>query len=273
MKRSRARGSTVKKVYYILSFIMAVSCFTVVGVALHDFVHNDRLGTYMFNTDGTVLVFPDSVCDHLLLARTCYYANTETMIPYNLCEIIQEEIESEFKNNYRYLYEQYETKYHTDKNYVSFIEPIRFWTQESSNTQMTATSLRLLGIYAGVIFFVICMTVLALHTITDSLDQRMQYRTLHQMGVEKDEIVKMVGRQSFIYFFAPCIAAFIIALLMIYSFVLRYGYKVYTYVGTVGFRFGVLIPGVLTVAILICYYGVTIYTIRRGLVHILNNKQ
>lgn len=134
---------------------------------------------------------------------------------------------------------------------------------------MTAASLRLLGIYAGVIFFIICMTVLALHTITDSLDQRMQYRTLYQMGVEKDEIVKMAGRQSFIYFFAPCIAAFLIALLMIYSFVLRYGYKVYTYVGTVGFRFGVLIPGVLIVVILICYYGIAVYTIKRSLANIL----
>lgn len=35
-------------------------------------IYNERLGTYMFNMDGTVLVFPDSVCDHLLLARTCY---------------------------------------------------------------------------------------------------------------------------------------------------------------------------------------------------------
>lgn len=45
---------------------------------------------------------------------------------------------------------------------------------------MTATSVRLLGIYSGVIFFIICMTVLALHSITDSLYQRMQYRTLFE---------------------------------------------------------------------------------------------
>lgn len=231
-------------------------------------LYNDRLGTYMFNADGTVLVFPDSVCDHLLLARTCYYANTDTTIPYDLCDVIREEIEDAFKNNYRYLFERYETKYQSDKNYVSFIEPIRFWTQENSDTQMTAASLRLLGIYVGVIFFIICMTVLALHTITDSLDRRMQYRTLHQIGVEKDEIVRMAGRQSFIYFFAPCIAAFIIALFIIYSFALRYGYKVYTYVGTVGFRFGVLIPSVLIAAVLICYYGAAIYTVRRSLMQL-----
>lgn len=233
-------------------------------------VYNDQLGTYMFNMDRTVLVFPDSVCDNLLLARTCYYANTDSIIPYDLCAAIHGEIESAFQSKYSYLFEKYEAKYHSDKNYVSFIDPIRFWTQESNDTVLTATSVRLLGIYSGVIFFIICMTVLALHSITDSIDQRMQYRTLHQMGVEKDEIVKMAGRQGFIYFFTPCIAAFLIALLMIYSFALRYGYKIFTYVGTVGFQFGVLIPGILIVIILACYYGATIYTIKRSLVHILN---
>ena len=51
----------------------------------------------------------------------------------------------------------------------------------------------------------------------------------------------------------------------------RYGYKVYTYIGAVGFRFGVLIPCVLIAAILICYYGVTIYTVKRNLIRILDN--
>ena len=235
-------------------------------------VYNDQLGTYMFNMDRTVLVFPDSVCDNLLLARTCYYANTETTIPYDLCNIVHGEIESAFQSKYSYLFEMYEAKYHSDKNYVNFIDPIRFWTQESSDTLLTATGIRLLGIYSGVIFFIICMTVLALHSITDSLDRRMQYRTLHQMGVEKDAIVKMVGKQSFIYFFAPCVAAFLIALLMIYSFALRYGYKIFTYVGSVGFQFGVMIPSILIVFILVCYYGAAIYIIKRGLFHSLDNK-
>lgn len=234
-------------------------------------VYNDQLGTYMFNMDRTVLVFPDFVCDNLLLARTCYYANTDSIIPYDLCDTIHDEIENAFQNKYSYLFEKYEAKYHFDKNYVSFIDPIRFWTQENSDTTLTATSVRLLGIYSGVIFFIICMTVLALHSITDSIDQRMQYRTLHQMGVEKDEIVKMAGKQSFIYFFTPCVAALLIALLMIYSFALRYGYKIFTYVGNVGFQFGVIIPSVLIVFILACYYGATLYTIKRSLIHTLDN--
>lgn len=234
-------------------------------------VYNDRLGTYMFNMDSTVLVFPDSACDTLLLARTCYYANTDTVIPYGLCDTIHGEIESAFQSRYSYLFEKYETKYHSDKNYVSFIDPIRFWTQESSDTLLTAASVRLLGICSGVIFFIICMTVLALHSITDSIDRRMQYRTLYEMGVEKGDIVKMAGRQNFPYLFAPCITAFLIAMLMIYSFALRYGYKIFTYVGSVGFQFGVLIPGIRIVIILACYYGATIYTIKRGLTRILGD--
>lgn len=236
-------------------------------------VTNEPLGQYLFNSDGSVLVFPDIVCDHLHLARTCYYADTETVIPYNLCDIIREEISGAFKEHYKYLFTQYEAKYGTDKHYTSFIDPIRFRTQENNDTVLTATSVRLLGIYSGILFFIICMTVLALHGVADSIDNRMQYRTLYQIGVDREDIVKMVSRQSLHYFFTPCVIAFMIALLLIYSFVVRYGHKVFTYIGSTGFRFGVMIPGLLIVLILVCYYGATIYTIKRNLNRTLNNMK
>lgn len=236
-------------------------------------VTNEPLGQYLFNSDGSVLVFPDIVCDHLHLARTCYYADTETVIPYNLCDIIREEISGTFREHYEYLFTQYEAKYGTDKHYTSFIDPIRFRTQENNDTVLTATSVRLLGIYSGILFFIICMTVLALHGVADSIDNRMQYRTLYQIGVDREDIVKMVSRQSLHYFFTPCVIAFMIALLLIYSFVVRYGHKVFTYIGSTGFRFGVMIPGLLIVLILICYYGATIYTIKRNLNRTLNNMK
>lgn len=236
-------------------------------------VTNEPLGQYLFNSDGSVLVFPDIVCDHLHLARTCYYADTETVIPYNLCNIIREEISGTFREHYEYLFTQYEAKYGTDKHYTSFIDPIRFRTQENNDTVLTATSVRLLGIYSGILFFIICMTVLALHGVADSIDNRMQYRTLYQIGVDRENIVKMVSRQSLHYFFTPCVIAFMIALLLIYSFVVRYGHKVFTYIGSTGFRFGVIIPGLLIVLILVCYYGATIYTIKRNLNRTLNNMK
>lgn len=117
------------------------------------------------------------------------------------------------------------------------------------------------------------MTVLALHGVADSVDHRMQYRMLHQIGVDRGDIVKMVSRQSLYYFFTPCVIAFIIAMLLIYSFVVRYGHKVSTYIGSLGFRFGVMIPGLLIVLILVCYYGATVYMIKRNLNRTLNDMR
>ena len=51
----------------------------------------------------------------------------------------------------------------------------------------------------------------------------------------------------------------------IYSFAVRYGHKILTYMGTSGFQFGVLIPGLLVATVLVCYYGITIYAIKRNL--------
>ena len=232
---------------------------------------NDPLGTYLFHHGDSTLVFPDSVCDNLRLARTCYYANTETTVPYNLCDTVRDEIAASFKSRYSDLFEQYETKYQSDRHYTSFIDPIRFRTQENNDTALTATSVRLLGIYSGIIFFIICMTVLALHLTTDSIGQHTQYRILYQMGTDRDDIVKMVSKQSLCYFFTPCLVAFIIAMLLIYSFVVRYGHKVFTYMSSIGFQFGVLIPSLLVVLILACYYGATIYTIKKGIANTLDN--
>lgn len=234
-------------------------------------IYNDPLGTYLFNNGDSILVFPDSVCENLRLARTCYYANTGTVIPYSLCDAIRNEIADSFQTDYSYLFDKYEAKYQSDRHYTSFIDPIRFWTQESNDVALTATSVRLLGIYSGIIFFIICMTVLALHLTTDSIDHHMQYRILYQMGTDRDDIVKMVSKQSLCYFFTPCLVAFIVALLLIYSFIVRYGHKVFTYMSSIGFQFGVLIPSLLVVLILACYYGATIYTIKRALTNTLNN--
>lgn len=235
-------------------------------------VYNEQLGKYLFNNNSSVLVFPDSVCDNLYIARICYYANTKDPIPYQLCNIIRDEINLVFKNSYPYLYKQYEAKYKTNKNYIDFIEPIRFWTQENNDVKVTATSIRLLGIYSGIIFFIICMTVLALHLITDSIDQQKQYQTLYQIGVDQADITKMVNRQSTYYFFIPCIIALILALLLIYSFVIRYGHKIFTYISKIGFQFGIFIPTIIVFLLFICYYGIAIYTVHKNVNNTLNTK-
>lgn len=234
-------------------------------------IYNDPLGTYLFHADRSILVFPDAVCKNLPLACTCYNANTRSPIPYAVCNTIRDEIEASFQDKYQYLFDRYETKYRSEKNYISFIDPIRFRTQENNDVALTATSVRLLGIYSGIIFFIICMTVLALHLTTDSVSQNAQYKILYQLGTDRDDIVKIVNRQSLLYFFTPCIAAFLIALLLIYSFIVRYGYKVFAYMSSVGFRFGVLIPAILILTILVCYYGATIYTIKKNLNHTLDS--
>lgn len=125
---------------------------------------------------------------------------------------------------------------------MTFIGPIRFLTQEQNDIALTATSMRLLGIYSGIVFFILCMTVLALHLTTDTINQRAQYRTLFQIGTDPQDIVKMVSRQSAVYFFLPCAAALVVALLLI-------------------------------LVILTCYYGAAMDMIKKDLKHALANMK
>lgn len=103
----------LKMLYYLFKHAGTICARADIVEYLWD---NESLGKYLFNSDGSVLVFPDIVCDGLHLARTCYYANTETVIPYNICDIIREEISEAFQKRYEYLFTQYEAKYDMDKH-------------------------------------------------------------------------------------------------------------------------------------------------------------
>lgn len=100
---------------------------------------------YNFGNSSS-FIFADSVCENLKIANTCYYANTSKAIPINDCTEIEKQIKKQFRANYPELYDKYETKYKTDKDYQDFINPIRFMTQEINSVKINSVCIRLLGV-------------------------------------------------------------------------------------------------------------------------------
>lgn len=147
-------------------------------------IYNDAVGEYLYNFgNSTSFIFPDSICENLDIATTCYYVNTVETIPISICNKIEDEIKKEFRDEYTILYSKYETKYQSDKDYQDFIEPIRFVTQEKNAVKLNSVCMRLLGVYIGVIFFVICLTALSLQQLSDAENNKKQYGIMYKLGV------------------------------------------------------------------------------------------
>lgn len=222
-------------------------------------IYNDAVGEYLYNFgNSTSFIFPDSICENLDIATTCYYVNTVETIPISICNKIEDEIKKEFRDEYTILYSKYETKYQSDKDYQDFIEPIRFVTQEKNAVKLNSVCMRLLGVYIGVIFFVICLTALSLQQLSDAENNKKQYGIMYKLGVEKSDIYKLIRKQISMFFAVPCFLAISGACVGIYVFMIRFGHKIVAYIGTKDFMLNIAIAIAMLLIIFVTYFIGTI---------------
>lgn len=220
-------------------------------------IYNEPLGDYMFNFgESSALVFPDETCEELYLATTSYYLNTENPIPYSTCEKIEDEISYKFKESYTYLYDKYETKYKDNKDYQDFIDPIRFYTKELNTVELGSLSIKLIGLYIGVVFFIICLTIFSLQQLTDSIESKNKYEILYKLGVDEVDIYKLIKKQIKIFFAIPITLSICGSSLAIYVFWIRLGHKVNTYIGSMEFYLICIMTITTIIALLILYRNI-----------------
>lgn len=236
-------------------------------------VYNDAVGTFLYNFgNSSSFIFADSVCENLKIANTCYYANTSKAIPINDCTEIEKQIKKQFRANYPELYDKYETKYKTDKDYQDFINPIRFMTQEINSVKINSVCIRLLGVYIGVIFFVICLSVLALQQLSDAENSKKQYWVMYKLGIEEKEIYSLIKKQISIFFSIPCVLAMIGAGIGVYVFLLRFGHKVEAYIGTEDFILNIFLAVIMLLIIFISYFWGTVKAYHHSIETVFKNN-
>lgn len=68
-------------------------------------------------------------------------------------------------------------------------------TQETNLVKLNSVCIRLLGVYIGVIFFVICLTVLSLQQLSDAENNKTQYGVMYKLGIDKKQIYSLVRKQ------------------------------------------------------------------------------
>lgn len=221
-----------------------------IGEGIYDF--------YSYN----IIILPDNVCKDLTLAETNFLANLNNQMSYkDAVNFESKYIEKWFKENNRYLIEKYSKEF----DITSSIIDGRVKSSETNNILNMTLAMRILGVYLCIVLLTISFTVLALGQLTDSIEHKDRYNVLRKLGVEENDINKIVLKQISIYFVVPIAIALIGVGIFIYNYYLMYKEIIVTFIGFNLFIFSIATGIILTICVYMCYFAGTYYTFKRNI--------
>ena len=221
-----------------------------IGERIYDF--------YSYN----IIILPDKVCKDLTLAETNFLANLNNQMSYkDAVNFESKYIEKWFKENNRYLIEKYSKEFDITSSIIEGIVK----SSETNNILNMTLAMRILGVYLCIVLLTISFTVLALGQLTDSIEHKDRYNVLRKLGVEENDINKIVLKQISIYFVVPIAIALIGVGIFIYNYYLMYKERIVTFIGFNLFIFSIATGIILTICVYMCYFAGTYYTFKRNI--------
>lgn len=227
-----------------------------------DSSYKESIGeVFYFNSDN-IIILPDEVCDNLDFIETNFVANIENKMKY--------EEANEFRQNYIYNWfrsnnSEFVTKY-SDENDITYrVIDIRIKSLEINNILTTTLAMRILGVYLGIVLLMISLTILSLSQLTDSIEHKDRFNVLRKLGVEENQINRIILKQISIYFIAPIVIAMIGDAIFIYNYYLIYNDIITVFVGNIEFILSIIFGVALMIVIYICYFIGTYYTFKRNI--------
>ncbi len=201
--------------------------------------HEEAMGETLYNSYTDVLyVFPDSICESLLpVMSNRYITTTETISYEDACEL-----EKIFAR-------EYPEQSDTGVFYAIRLRTLQINSSKAGNFVLQASML-----YGAVVLMVICLTVLSLQQLLDAGKYRYRFSVLRKMGVEEQNIEKLIMKQLGVWFGLPVVVAVVVAAVVIAYFIQTISAEVSAYIGfgSLLSRMGTTV-GILLL-LLICYF-------------------
>lgn len=218
-------------------------------------------GIYNIYSDY-IIVLPDKLCENLDLASTNLLVNTKKDVDFE--KII------EFKDNYIYNWfkdnnENLVKKYNKNEDVTDYLIETRVRSFETNNILNATLAMRILGIYLGTVLLMISLTVLALQQLSDSIEHRSRFNVLKKLGVEDEDINKIILKQISIYFVIPIFIALIGFVIFIFNYYILNSDIINSYIGDKTFIINIAIAMILMIFIYVCYFVSTYYTFKRNI--------
>ena len=193
--------------------------------------YEEAIGETAYNSYTNVLyVFPDSVCEKLLPVMRNRYIITSDNISYENAR----ELEQAFLEEYPEITE-------TGVSYSIRLSTLQINSTKANNFVMQASML-----YGAIVLMVICLTILSLQQLLDAGKYKYRFSVLRKLGVEEQQIGKLVLKQLGVWFGLPIIVALIVSAIVIVYFIQTVSAEISAYIG-----FGTLMTQIgMTVGIL-----------------------
>lgn len=134
------------------------------------------------------------------------------------------------------------------------------------NSKITAMIVKLTGMLIGTLFIVMSLTVLAVHQMIESVQNKNKYVILNKLGVDKKKINSIIRKQIVIYFIMPIIMSFSGFAIFMLGF--KNGFsKDLTFLlqGNNLFSQGIVFPISIFLSIYILYYLLTVSISKRNI--------
>ena len=227
-----------------------------------DSSYKESIGEGFYSNSDNIIILPDEVCDNLDFIETNFVANIENKMKY--------EEANEFRQNYIYNWfrsnnSEFITKY-SDENDITYrVIDIRIKSLEINNILITTLAMRILGVYLGIVLLMISLTILSLSQLTDSIEHKDRFNVLRKLGVEENQINRIILKQISIYFIVPIVIAMIGDAIFIYNYYLIYNDIITVFVGNIEFILSIIFGVALMIVIYICYFIGTYYTFKRNI--------
>lgn len=226
-----------------------------------DLYFKESLGETVFNSyNDYTIVLPDQACFDLLTVNTNFYANTETPLDFHFAEGLSSYVDTWFRENHLVLYEKYEGQ----SDFKNFIDT-RTKTVQLNEGATNALLIRIVGLYGGTVLLIICLTLLALQQLSDSVEHRSRYRILQKLGVDGERISKLILRQIGIYFGIPALLSLLAFMVILFQFSARNNNEIQAYVGDRFFLINISISFAIFVGIFTSYFVATYLGFKRNL--------
>lgn len=199
-----------------------------------------------------LIVVNDNVINELILNEVKFYANSKDKMSYEFSIEILDFIDQWF-------IDQYGEK----------TEHIRLYNRakirEYNQILGLAIAMKTLGIYGGTILLMICLTILSLQQLSDSLEHKHRFDVLRKLGIDNREINRLVLKQIGVYFGVPIIVATIGFALVVKYFASMCAVQVYAFIGNDTFKICIGISFIMMVILYASYFCATYYTFKRNI--------
>lgn len=210
---------------------------------------NETFGNSITNDYvGYTIIVQDDLTNHLKVAKSAYVVDLVDELTIKESDNLTEFLVSWYMQNY-------------PEHLANDSQPIDIKTkvEQEVSSKISVMVVKLTGLLIGAILLIMCLTVLTIQQLVDSVENKYKYDILHKLGVDGGDINAVIVKQVLIQMNLPFIWATIGFLIFLYSFFKGFGREINAFFSDGSFLLsGFGLPILIFLCIYLTYFMFTI---------------